>query len=149
VTQGQTYEALVAILSPQALRAEDEQELEDRGLIVTDHRPYAHLTAKGLAFVERVRAERAAVAKEQKTYRVLKTAEEVDEFISDEDLGSALDWFDGEPKMPTDEFLDRLFPKYGGLYDSDGAELDLDSLDNPAARRIMARARKLRKERDS
>lgn len=81
-------------------------------------------------------------------YRMLQTAEEVDEFISDELLNSAIDWFEGEPKMPTEDFLDRLFPKYGDIYDTDGHALDLDQLDNPAARRIMARARRLRKERD-
>jgi hypothetical protein len=83
-----------------------------------------------------------------KTYRLLQTAEEVDALITDADLDSALDWFDGEPRMPTDDFLDRLFPRYGGPTAPDGAELDLDQLDNPAARRIMARARALRKERD-
>ena len=82
------------------------------------------------------------------TYRILQTAAEVDEFISDEHLDSALDWFDGEPKMPTDDFLDRLFPRYSGLCDNDGRLLDLDQLDNEAAKRIMLRARKLRKERE-
>lgn len=82
------------------------------------------------------------------TYRLLQTAEEVDQFLTDDDLNSALDWFDDEPKMGTEEFLDRLFPRYGGPSDSDDNELDLDQLDNAAARRIMARARKLRKERD-
>lgn len=81
-------------------------------------------------------------------YRLLTTAEEVDDLLSDEDLGSALDWFDDESKMPTDEFLDRLFPKYGGPQDSEGRELDLDQMDNAAARRIMARARRLRRERE-
>jgi hypothetical protein len=80
--------------------------------------------------------------------RLLQTAEEVDQLISDGDLNSALDWFDDEPRMPTDEFLDRLFPRYGGPLDSDGRELDLDQLDNSAARRIMSRARQLRRERE-
>ena len=81
-------------------------------------------------------------------YRRLETAEEVDEFITDEHLNSAIDWFDDQRSMPTDDFLDRLFPRYGSLTDGDGRELDLDQLDNPAARRIMSRARKLRKERE-
>jgi len=87
----------------------------------------------------------------EKTYYMLQTADEVDAWISDDQLEGELDWFpDGEP-MPTDEYLDRLFTRYGGPecpldgYD----ECDLDSLDNEAARRIMARARKLRKERDA
>ena len=82
-------------------------------------------------------------------YRNLRTADEVDRYITDADLDSAVDWFDGEPKMPTDEYLDRLFPRYGrGITDEAGRELDMDSLDNEAARRIMSRARKLRRERD-
>lgn len=81
-------------------------------------------------------------------YRLLQTAEEVDEFISDEELNSALDWFDDERSMPTDDFLDRLFPRYSTLVDNEGKTLDLDQLDNPAAKRIMSRARKLRKERE-
>jgi hypothetical protein len=82
-------------------------------------------------------------------YRLLQTKEEVDELISDDLLNNTVDWFDGQPTMPTDEFLDRLFPRHGHLYDGDGRELDIDQLDNEAARRIMSRARKLRKERDS
>ena len=81
-------------------------------------------------------------------YRNLLTSEDVDETISDEMLNDALDWFSDEPKMPTDEFLDRLFPFDGNPRDSAGRMLDLDSFDNEAARRIMSRARRLRKERD-
>jgi len=82
------------------------------------------------------------------SYRNLQTADEVDRYLTDDDLNSALDWFDGEPKMPTDEYLDRLFPRYSNIRDEEGNILDLDQLDNEAARRIMARARKLRKERE-
>lgn len=81
-------------------------------------------------------------------YLTLTTAEQVDRFITDDDLNEALDWFDDEPRMATDEFLDRLFPRYGGPRDDQGRELDLDQMDNDAARRIMARARALRKERE-
>lgn len=83
-----------------------------------------------------------------RTYRLLQTTEEVDALITDAELNSALDWFDDEPRMPTEDYLDRLFPKYGGPRDNDGAELDLDHLDNEAARRIMKRARRLRRERE-
>lgn len=82
------------------------------------------------------------------SYRLLQTAEEVDRWISDDDLNSALDWFDNERGMGTADYLDRLFPRYGGPTDDEGNELDLDQLDNAAARRIMSRARRLRKERD-
>jgi len=81
-------------------------------------------------------------------YRMLQTADEVDEIITDAMLDEALDWFDDERSVPTDEYLDRLFPRHGAIVDAEGREVDLDSLDNPAARRIMSRARKLRRERD-
>ena len=89
-------------------------------------------------------------AADETRYYMLQTAEDADRFITDEQIESALDWFDGEPRMPTDEFLDRLFTRYSGPpCDLDGYdECDLDQLDNDAARRIMARARKMRRERE-
>ena len=86
---------------------------------------------------------------DEKRYYMLQTAEEAD-MISDAEIESAVDWFDGETSMPRDEFFDRLFSRYSGPtcriegYD----EFDLDQLDNAAARRLIARARKNRKERD-
>ena len=87
---------------------------------------------------------------EEKRYFLLQTAEDVDTHVGDDDINSALDWFDGEPKMGTEDFLDRLFGRYGGpTFKGEGYdEVDLDQLDNQAAKRLMARARKLRKERD-
>lgn len=85
----------------------------------------------------------------EKTYYMLQTAEDVDGLITDEQLDAALDWFEDEPKLPTSDFLDRLFPRYSGPPGPDGYdECDLDQMDNEAARRIMARARKLRRERE-
>ena len=81
----------------------------------------------------------------EKKFRLLQTAAEVDEYITDADLDSTVDWFDNEPSMPTDEFFDRLL---GTLTDNEGSFLDLDQLDNEAAKRIMSRARKLRRERE-
>ena len=85
---------------------------------------------------------------EAKRYRMLQTAEDVNETITDEHLNEVIDWFEGERNMPTEDFLNRLFPRYGSIVDSEGREIDLDQLDNEAARRIMSRARKLRKERE-
>lgn len=90
----------------------------------------------------------APMTDDERRYVTLETADQVDRYITDDELDEALDWFDDEPNMPTSDFLDRLFPRYGGPTDETGAELDLDSLDNEAARRIMRRARTLRKERD-
>lgn len=86
---------------------------------------------------------------DEKTYYMLQTAEEAD-LISDAEIESAVDWFDGEASMPRDEYFDRLFGRYSGPtcpiegYD----EFDLDQLDNAAARRLLSRARKNRKERN-
>ena len=84
----------------------------------------------------------------EQRYRNLTTAEEVDRYISDDDLDSAIDWFDEQRTMPADEFFDRLFPRYSSLSDETGAILELDNMDNYAARRILSRARALRKARD-
>jgi hypothetical protein len=86
---------------------------------------------------------------DEKSYYILQTAEEAD-MISDEDLEHAVDWFDGQPSMPRDEFFDRLFTRYSGPTCPIGSydEFDLDQLDNAAARRLIARARKLRKARE-
>lgn len=52
MTTQQIVEALKQIDSPQALPAAIEYELEDMGLIVQDHRPYAHLTREGRVFLK-------------------------------------------------------------------------------------------------
>jgi hypothetical protein len=71
---------------------------------------------------------------------ILKTKDQADAFVSEELISEALDWFDGEPRMATEEFIDRLCNAYATGW-------DLESYDNEAARSIMKRARKMRKER--
>lgn len=86
-----------------------------------------------------------------KKYYLLQTAEDVDTHITDEEIDEALAWFNDEPKMPAEEFMDRLFSKYGGpkFKGEEYDEVDLDQMDNDAARRLMSRARRMRKERVS
>ena len=85
----------------------------------------------------------------EKRYYLLQTREEAD-LIPDEEIEGAIGWFPEGGPMPRDEFFDRLFSRYGGPrcpvegYD----EFDLDQLDNDAARRLISRARKMRRERD-
>ena len=70
------------------------------------------------------------------TIRVLETASDV----TPEILAIAeetVDWFDDEPQMRTQAFIDRMM----------GGTLDIEDYDNPAARKIMRHARKVRRER--
>ena len=46
----------------------------------------------------------------------------------------AVEWFEDEDTMPTEDFLDRMFKHPHGT--------DLEDYDNPAARAIMRHARK-------
>jgi hypothetical protein len=55
------------------------------------------------------------------------------------EIESTVDWFDDEPTMPTEAFIDRLCDRY--------AEFDLANYDNEAAREIMRIARKIRRDR--
>jgi hypothetical protein len=75
-------------------------------------------------------------------YKMLQTEEDV----TDEILGcldGALDWFEDERGVPTEDFIDRLCKTYlNSLW------YDLDSYDNEAARKIMREARKLKRERE-
>lgn len=82
---------------------------------------------------------------DERNWRVLVTEEdvtpEIEAFVEE-----TVDWFDDERTMPTEEFIDRLCKTYGG--DGRGeADFDLDQYDNPAARKIMRIARRIRKER--
>ena len=82
-------------------------------------------------------------------YRTLETDADAEHYVTDAMLENAVDWFPDDDPMPTDEYLNRLFPRYGGPTDEHGAELDLDSLDNEAARNIMRRARRIRRDRNT
>lgn len=73
------------------------------------------------------------------TLRTITTAEEADALVSDELLGEVLDWFQDERGVPAERFIDRLCDTY-----ADGWELD--NYGNAAARRILSRARKIKRE---
>lgn len=70
------------------------------------------------------------VTKEDVTEEILKCVE------------NCVDWFDDEPTMGTQEFIDRLCKTYGG------DDFDMGNYDNEAARYIMREARRIRKERN-
>lgn len=58
----------------------------------------------------------------------------------EKDIEDCVEWYDGSPTMPLQDFIDRLCNTYGG------EDYDLENYDNPAARRIMSIARRIRKE---
>lgn len=82
-----------------------------------------------------------------RSWRVLREAEDVTPEI-EEFVRQTVDWFDDEPTMGTQEFIDRLCKTYGGSGESVD-DFDLDNYDSPAARRIMRIARAERRERNS
>lgn len=71
--------------------------------------------------------------------RILLNAEDVTPEM-DAQIEDCLDWFQGEPRLSTEVFIDRFAKDYGG------EDWDIESYGNPAANRIMKRARQLRKE---
>lgn len=82
---------------------------------------------------------------QDKTYYILETEDDVNEEVS-ASIEDGVDWFDDEPSMPADEFFDRMFGRYG-LHRKEGGIYDLEETDNPAAKKILRIARKIRKER--
>lgn len=73
------------------------------------------------------------------TWEILVTEDDVTPEI-EKHIESAVEWFNDERSMPTEDFIDRLCKTYGG------SEYDLESYDNDAARKIMRIARRIRRE---
>lgn len=74
-------------------------------------------------------------------YVMLTTAADADEYVSDADLEGALEWFADKRGVPTEGFIDRLCGSSATPY-------DLGAYDNEAARRLLSRARKIKREMD-
>jgi hypothetical protein len=70
--------------------------------------------------------------------QIITTAEEANALVSDDLIDAALGWFEDERGIPSEEFIDRLCDSADGW--------DLDNYDNAAARRILERARKIKKD---
>jgi hypothetical protein len=79
---------------------------------------------------------------DERTYVYLDTAEQANTLVSDEDIVSALGWFEEKKGVPAQDFIDKL-AKHGGYADT---PWDIDSYDNEAARRLLARARRIKRE---
>lgn len=70
--------------------------------------------------------------------KILRTEQDVTEEV----LALAeetVDWFDDEPTMPTEDFIDRMF--------RNPTDCDIEDYNNGAAKKIMRHARKVRRER--
>ena len=88
-----------------------------------------------------------------KQYIYLDTTEQADELVSDQAIEETLGWFEEQRGVPGNDFLDRLIKAYGEpSYDFEkhryGLGFDLDSYDNDAARSILRRARRIKKEQE-
>jgi len=70
---------------------------------------------------------------------ILREAEDVTKAIL-ESVRECVEWFDDEPTMVTEDFIDRLCDSYGG------DDFDIENYDNPAVRKIMREARAIRRE---
>lgn len=68
--------------------------------------------------------------------KILVTVDDLPDNIN-RAIEETLGWFDDEPRLNGEEFIDRLCKTY-----ADG--WDIESYDNPAVREILKRARKLR-----
>lgn len=88
---------------------------------------------------------RSAAKPSERKWRILHDADDVTPEI-EAHIRDCVDWFDGEPTMGQQEFIDRLCKSYGGSGENQD-DFDLDSYDSPAARRIMRIARAERRER--
>jgi hypothetical protein len=79
------------------------------------------------------------------TYLYLETAEQADELVSDDDIQDTLEsWFGERRTVPEEDFIDRLVKDHGGARSS--MPFEIESYDSPASRRLLSRARKIKKE---
>jgi hypothetical protein len=79
------------------------------------------------------------------TYLVLETAEQADELVSDDDIQDTLEgWFGERRTVPEEDFIDRLVKDHGSAYAA--TPFEIENYDSPAARRLLSRARKIKKE---
>ena len=71
-------------------------------------------------------------------YRILQTAADARDVVTDDMIEETLSWFDGE-RLSTETFIDRLCHDHGDGW-------DIENYACPAVAEIMRRARKMRAE---
>lgn len=80
-------------------------------------------------------------------YVVLESAEQADEFVDDDLLEECLAWFEDERGIPAEPFIDKLSDVYGvAPYDRSAPGFEIQDYDSQAARRLLSRARRLKRE---
>lgn len=87
------------------------------------------------------------MAYDDETFQILESVEDA-ELITDKEIESTLEWFTDKRGVPADEFFDRLFSRSGPKNPTTGDTLDLTQMDNPAAKNLLKRARKMKREMD-
>ena len=79
------------------------------------------------------------------TYVLLEEAEEADSLVTDDDIQDTLEgWFGDRRTVPEEDFIDRLVKDHGGSYAR--TPFEIENYDSPASRRLLSRARKIKKE---
>jgi hypothetical protein len=83
---------------------------------------------------------------EGREYVVLETAEQADKLVSDETIQDALEgWFGDRRTVPEEEFIDCISDRYG-TPNLGETGFEIQQYDSPAARRILSRARRIKRE---
>jgi len=82
-----------------------------------------------------------------RTWRILETEDDVTPEMEKE-IEECLDYFHDRRTLPTEEFIDTFCKGWGGSGYSP-TDWDLDSYINPAAKKIMRIARRLKREEDA
>ena len=80
-------------------------------------------------------------------FQMLESAEDA-ALITDKEIEDTLGWFIDKRGVPAGEFFDRLFSRSGPKNPTTGDTLDLDQMDNPAAKSLLKRARAMKREMD-
>ncbi len=85
---------------------------------------------------------------DEKTFLLLETAADADEMVSDETIQDCLEgWFGDRRTVPEQGFIDRLVNTKGAPpWDGSRPGFDIESYDNPAAKRLLSRARRIKRE---
>lgn len=82
------------------------------------------------------------------TYVVIKTREEADEYVTDGDIESVLEWFVDKRGVPTEDFLDRLCSYNRPAWDGSKPGIEFEKFDDHGTKRVLSRARKMKREMD-
>ena len=79
------------------------------------------------------------------TYILMETREQADELVSDDNITDTLEgWFGDRRTVPEEDFIDRIVRDHGSEYAT--TPFEIERYDNPASKRLLSRARKIKRE---